>query len=156
MERYLDYFEPEKYVLDLKVDKSKKTIGGRVSVVGKAIQNKIKFHAVNMDVTEVLIHGKPAKFSLDNDVLEIELGESAMVMGQGLLGIFATQFLRLSGANPVIAVDLNPQRRELALKLGADYAFDPSDKDFVEKVKEIVARLRDMSPLYEDFMKKQK
>jgi threonine dehydrogenase-like Zn-dependent dehydrogenase len=60
-----------------------------------------------------------------------------MVMGQGLLGIFATQFLRLSGANPVIAADLNPQRRELALKLGADYAFDPSDKDFVEKVKKV-------------------
>lgn len=75
MERYLDYFEPEKYVLDLKVDKNKKTIGGRVSVVGKAIQNRIKFHAVNMDVTEVLIHGKPAKFSLDSDVLEIELGD---------------------------------------------------------------------------------
>ena len=69
--------------------------------------------------------------------LEIELGESAMVMGQGLLGIFATQFLRLSGANPVIAVDLNPARRELALKLGADYAFDPSDKDFVQKVKAV-------------------
>ena len=57
--------------------------------------------------------------------LEIELGESAMVMGQGLLGIFATQFLRLSGANPVIAVDLNDQIRVLALKLGADYALDP-------------------------------
>ena len=68
--------------------------------------------------------------------LECELGESAMVMGQGLLGIFATQFLRLSGANPVIAADLNPARRELALKLGADYAFDPSDEDFVQKVKE--------------------
>ena len=69
--------------------------------------------------------------------LEMELGESAMVMGQGLLGIFATQFLRLSGANPVIAVDLNSARRELALKLGADYAFDPSDKDFVQKVKAV-------------------
>ena len=69
--------------------------------------------------------------------LEIELGESAMVMGQGLLGIFATQFLRLSGANPVIAVDLNEERRTLALRLGADYAFDPMDKDFVAKVKEV-------------------
>lgn len=69
--------------------------------------------------------------------LELELGESAMVMGQGLLGIFATQFLRLSGANPLIAVDLNASRRELARKLGADFAFDPSDKDFVEKVKEV-------------------
>lgn len=69
--------------------------------------------------------------------LECELGESAMVMGQGLLGIFATQFLRLSGANPIIAADLNTQRRELALKLGADYAFDPSDEDFVAKVKAV-------------------
>ena len=69
--------------------------------------------------------------------LELELGESAMVMGLGLLGIFSVQFLRLSGANPLIAVDLNPERRELALKLGADYAFDPSDEDFVEKVKTI-------------------
>ncbi len=69
--------------------------------------------------------------------LELELGESAMVMGQGLLGIFATQFLRQSGALPLIAADLNPARRELALKLGADYAFDPSDKDFVKNVKEV-------------------
>ena len=69
--------------------------------------------------------------------LEIEFGESAMVMGQGLLGIFATQFCRLSGANPVIAADLNPERRRLALELGADYAFDPSAPDFVEQVKAV-------------------
>ena len=69
--------------------------------------------------------------------LEIELGESAMVMGLGLLGMFAVQFLRLSGAYPVIAADLNPARRELALKLGADYAFDPSEPDFVEQVKAV-------------------
>lgn len=69
--------------------------------------------------------------------LEVELGESAMVMGQGLLGIFSTQFLRLSGANPVIAVDLNEERRKLALELGADYAFNPKDNDFLQKVKEV-------------------
>jgi len=69
--------------------------------------------------------------------LELELGESAMVMGLGLLGIFAVQFCRLSGAYPVIAADLNPARRELALQLGADYAFDPSAPDFVEQVKKV-------------------
>ncbi len=69
--------------------------------------------------------------------LEIELGESAMVMGLGLLGIFAVQFCRLSGAYPVIAADLNPDRRALALRLGADYALDPSAPDFVEQVKRI-------------------
>ena len=69
--------------------------------------------------------------------LELELGESAMVMGLGLLGIFAIQFLRLSGANPLIAADLDPARRELALKLGADYALDPFAEDFVKQVKDI-------------------
>ena len=69
--------------------------------------------------------------------LELELGESAMVMGLGLLGIFSVQFLRLSGACPLIAADLNPARRALALQLGADYALDPSAPDFVEQVKAI-------------------
>ncbi len=69
--------------------------------------------------------------------LEIELGESAMVMGMGLLGIFALQFARLNGANPVIAVDKNPERRALALKLGADYALDPDMPGFAEYVKKI-------------------
>lgn len=67
--------------------------------------------------------------------LQLELGESGMVMGLGLLGTFALQFMRLSGAYPVIAADLNPARRELALQLGADYALDPAEEDFTEQVK---------------------
>lgn len=69
--------------------------------------------------------------------LEMEIGESGMVMGLGLLGIFAIQFMRISGANPIIAVDLNKERRDLALSLGADYALDPSSKDFVSDVMKI-------------------
>ncbi len=69
--------------------------------------------------------------------LEIEIGESAMVMGLGLLGLFSVQFARLNGAYPVIACDLYEERRKKALELGADYALDPSDADFCEKVKEI-------------------
>ena len=69
--------------------------------------------------------------------LELELGESAMVMGLGLLGIFAVQFLRQSGANPLIAADPNPDRRKLALSFGADFALDPTEDDFAEKVREI-------------------
>ncbi len=69
--------------------------------------------------------------------LEIELGETAMVIGLGLLGLFSVQFCRLSGANPVIAVDLNPERRALALQIGADYALDPTDSNFHETVMEL-------------------
>ena len=69
--------------------------------------------------------------------LELELGESAMVMGLGILGIFATAQLALSGANPLIAVDFDEKRRKVALEVGADYALDPGAPDFVETVKRL-------------------
>ena len=67
----------------------------------------------------------------------LEIGESALVMGLGILGIFAVQLLRAAGAYPVIAADPVKERRDLALKLGADVALDPTSEDFVSKVKEL-------------------
>ena len=69
--------------------------------------------------------------------LNVEIGESAMIIGLGLLGMFSVEFARLAGANPVIVSDLSPERRELALKLGADYALDPTAPDYVETVKKL-------------------
>jgi len=63
-----------------------------------------------------------------------EFGESLMVMGLGLLGQFAVQTARLSGCLPVIALDFNPARRGIALKLGADAAFSPDDPELKEKI----------------------
>ena len=67
----------------------------------------------------------------------LEIGESALVMGLGILGIFAVQQLRAAGAYPIVAVDPVAERREFALKMGADYALDPTEADFVEKVNQI-------------------
>ena len=68
--------------------------------------------------------------------LRIELGESVMVAGQGLLGLIAIQLAALSGGLPVWAADLSPARRDLSLKLGADRVFDPGEKNYVESVLE--------------------
>ena len=64
----------------------------------------------------------------------LEMGESAIVMGLGILGIIAVKLLRVAGAMPIIAVDPNPDRRRAALESGADYAFDPFEEGFVENV----------------------
>jgi 2-desacetyl-2-hydroxyethyl bacteriochlorophyllide A dehydrogenase len=66
---------------------------------------------------------------------KLEIGESAMVMGLGILGIFAVQLLKIGGAYPIVAVDPVAERRELALKLGADYAIDPTEAGFADRVK---------------------
>lgn len=69
--------------------------------------------------------------------LRLELGESCMVAGLGLLGLFAVQFAKLSGAYPVLACDFSAERRALALELGANYALNPQDKDFIEQVRSL-------------------
>jgi len=67
----------------------------------------------------------------------LEIGESAIVMGMGILGIVALQLLKAAGAVPIVAVDPDPRKREKALKCGADYAFNPYDEDFAQKVKQV-------------------
>lgn len=67
----------------------------------------------------------------------LEMGESAIVMGLGILGMLAVKLLKAAGAVPIIAADPNPDRREIALKNGADYAFDPTLPSFADEVKKV-------------------
>lgn len=64
-----------------------------------------------------------------------EFGESLMVMGLGLLGQFAIQTAHLSGCLPVIALDFNEKRRNIALATGADAAFSPDDPELDAKIR---------------------
>ncbi len=84
MERFLEYFVPERYILDLDIDKHKKTISGIVTVFGVAKAENIKFHAVGLSVDEVKVNGKKVRFSNEDGVstlfkvprsdLEVEIG----------------------------------------------------------------------------------
>jgi threonine dehydrogenase-like Zn-dependent dehydrogenase len=65
----------------------------------------------------------------------LEFGESVLVMGFGVLGQLATLLARAAGAAPVIVADPAPGKRERALALGADFAFDPSAPGFGDCVK---------------------
>ena len=67
----------------------------------------------------------------------VEMGESALVMGLGILGLIAVKLLRAAGAVPIIALDPNPERRELAKLCGADYVFDPFAEGFADEVRRV-------------------
>lgn len=66
-----------------------------------------------------------------------EIGEASIVMGLGILGQMAVLQLRAAGAAPIIAADPVKEKRELAIRLGADYAFDPFDANFIKQVKAV-------------------
>lgn len=65
----------------------------------------------------------------------LEIGEAAIVMGMGVLGLTAVKLLKAAGAVPVIAVDPVAEKREKAIAQGADLAFDPTEPDFAAQVK---------------------
>ncbi|NNE91834.1 MAG: galactitol-1-phosphate 5-dehydrogenase [Verrucomicrobiales bacterium] len=64
-------------------------------------------------------------------------GDSAVVVGAGLIGLLVVQALKAKGAGTVIAVDLDEKRLELAKELGADHALI-SNEDVPAQVRELV------------------
>lgn len=64
---------------------------------------------------------------------ELTLGETAVVVGLGLLGLLSLQFLVAQGCR-AIGVDLDPQKCQLALELGATVALVPGRNGVEEAV----------------------
>lgn len=132
-------------VVEKGVDVKTLEIGDRVSmywtqhrtynVVNEKAAVKIESENVSLEAASMAHIGTFPLAAIRKTRLEI--GESLMVMGLGILGLMAVQFARAAGAVPVIAVDPVKERREKALKFGADYAFDPFEEDFAQKVKAV-------------------
>ncbi|MFD8725283.1 NAD(P)-dependent alcohol dehydrogenase [Streptomyces sp. NPDC059629] len=66
--------------------------------------------------------------------LGVHAGSSIVVFGTGAVGLAAVMAARAAGAGEIIAVDLHPGRRELALELGATLALDGADPDLAKVI----------------------
>lgn len=56
-----------------------------------------------------------------------QLGERAAIFGVGPIGLGMVQVLKMRGIDQIVAFDLSPLRRQLALDMGAMSAFDPRE-----------------------------
>ncbi len=84
-------------------------------------------HAALIEAVSIAVHAAnrtPAK-----------LGDTAVVVGSGMIGLLVIQAIRLAGCSQVIAVDLEDNKLELAKSLGADAGFNPKNCDVVAEVK---------------------
>jgi threonine dehydrogenase-like Zn-dependent dehydrogenase len=63
---------------------------------------------------------------------------SALVMGGGPIGLSAVRLLKILDYAPVVLFEPVPEKREIGLKYGADYAFDSGEKDLNGKIMEVV------------------
>lgn len=68
------------------------------------------------------------------NISETRTGDSCIVVGAGMIGIFILKLLKISGISKIIAVESNPGRLDLANKAGADQTFLSTDKNLPEKI----------------------
>jgi threonine 3-dehydrogenase len=65
------------------------------------------------------------------------LGEDVLITGAGPIGIMAIPVVRHAGARHVVVTDLNPFRLDLARKMGATVAVNPSETPIAEVQKQL-------------------
>ena len=70
-------------------------------------------------------------------LLDIKLGDAAVVLGAGPIGLLCMQTARAAGATTVIVSEPAAGRAEAARLLGADAVFSPIDDDLDARVVEL-------------------
>jgi L-iditol 2-dehydrogenase len=75
-------------------------------------------HAAMVEPVSVAVHAVNRS--------RIRLGETAVVVGAGVVGLLLVQALRAAGCGQIIAVDLDQKKLDLARKLGADETLRPN------------------------------
>ena len=91
------------------------------------IPEKVTFEqAAMVEPGGVAVHGV--------ELTPIALNDTAVVMGAGMIGIFTIQALRAAGCGKIIAVDVEDEKLDLALTLGADVGLNPNNCDVPKEV----------------------
>ena len=70
----------------------------------------------------------------------LELGDQAVVIGCGTIGLLLIQALRVAGCSKIIAIDLDPQKLDAARNMGATHSVNSKTEDAVQSVLELTGQ----------------
>ena len=68
------------------------------------------------------------------NISKIKPGESAVVVGAGMVGMFVINMLKIAGANPIIALDLDENKLKLAKDFGATHTFNSAANNVQKEI----------------------
>ncbi len=86
-------------------------------------------HAAMIEAVSVAVHAA--------NRTPVTLGDTAVVVGSGMIGLLVNQAIRLAGCSRVIATDVNEHRLKVARSLGADVTINAANEDVPARVKEL-------------------
>lgn len=88
-------------------------------------------HAAMIEAVSVAVHAA--------NRTPVTLGDSAVVVGSGMIGLLTIQAIRLAGCSTVIAVDIDNGRLEKAKQLGADVGLNAKEVDVPAEVRKLTS-----------------
>jgi len=116
-------------------------IGDKVAAAGAGIANHAEFVDVPVNLVMPMPKGMDCKqastVTLGGIAMQgvrranLNLGETCVVVGAGILGLLAVQMLKLSGVQVVVS-DFDEKRLALAKELGADLTINPQHDDILK------------------------
>lgn len=71
------------------------------------------------------------------NALRPQAGTSIAIFGAGTVGLAAIMGARIAGCTTIVAIDVRPERLDLARELGATHVVDARDRDAVEAVQAV-------------------
>jgi len=94
------------------------------------IPGRVSFeHAAMAEPVAVALHAV--------NLTTLSVNDTALVGGTGMIALFVIQLLKLAGCGKIITFDLDQDRLDLALKLGATHAFRADTMNVTEEVLKI-------------------
>lgn len=67
----------------------------------------------------------------------LSLNAPVAVVGAGMIGLLVIQTLRTAGCHPIIAIDLDDSRLQLAARLGATHVFRSDQPELLDKIRSL-------------------
>ncbi len=71
------------------------------------------------------------------DRLQPKSGRAVAIFGAGPAGAILISLAKKAGLTPIVAVEMRPRRRDLATRMGADFALDPTADDFRSRMSDL-------------------
>ncbi len=125
-------------------------VGEYVCTYGPIMETVIVNAVDNHRLRKMPVNGKwqnavcydPAQFALSGvRDANVRAGDYVVVVGLGAIGQIAIQLAKKAGASMVVGVDPLSNRRDIAIRNGADICFDPTACDVGYEVKKITGKL---------------
>ncbi|MEK7117904.1 MAG: zinc-binding dehydrogenase [Patescibacteria group bacterium] len=118
---------------DKLIKSGKVTTFSQYSIVSENRITAVPFET-NTDFCALLGCGLSTALGIIDNETDLKMGESFLVIGLGGLGMNLVRVARIAGAYPIIAIDIQENKREIAESMGVDLFINSKEQNVLDEI----------------------